>query len=200
MKTASIPWDGTQITRPGIYSGIPLSLYHSPFICAGDWPIPQGHDLGEIKTFHPSISSSGLRAIFGRDKSPKHFYAKWSGNPNYKPDPLDEEMKRHFVLGRATHHLFLGERNFAKLFKIQPHEYPDPIKGELKPWHNGAAFCKAWNRDLDQQSSAGAGRCPQWSNRAFDILARRRNRHMAQVAARCHPERLGRFCRSQKYL
>lgn len=145
MKTASIPWDGTQITRPGIYSGLPLSLYHSPFICAGDWPIPQGHDLGDVKTFHPSISSSGLRAIYGQDKSPKHFYAKWTGNPNYRPDPLDEEMKRHFVLGRATHHLFLGERNFAKLFKIQPHEYPDD-KGELKPWHNGAKFCKAWNR------------------------------------------------------
>ncbi len=124
MKDKTIAWDGVQVTKPGIYSGVPLSLYHAPNICVG-----------------PSISSSGLREIFGENKSPKHFFAKWRGNPAYKED-ADE--KRHFVIGRAIHHLLLGERNFAKLFCIQPTEWPDE-QGEVKPWHNGRKVCKAWN-------------------------------------------------------
>lgn len=123
MKNLTRAWDGVQITQPGIYSGIPLESYHAPNICIG-----------------PSISSSGLREIFGENKSPKHFYAHWNGNPNR----IEKPESRAFVIGRAVHHLMLGERFFAKLFCVQPDEWPDE-RGELKPWHNARTVCKAWN-------------------------------------------------------
>lgn len=145
MSYQTIKWTGTQITQPGIYSNIPLELYHNPFICAGTTPLPASMHFGDLTTFGPSISSSGLREIFGEDKSPKHFYARWRGNPAFQPTPEEEEKKRHFVVGRAVHHLLLGERNFAKLFIMQPPEWPD-ANGELKPWRNSRDVCKAWNR------------------------------------------------------
>lgn len=147
MKALTIQWDGKQISRPGLYSGIPLSLYHSPYICAGPMPIPQGSGFGSLKTFGPSASSSMLRNIFGPEKSPKHFFAQWPGNPNYNPTPEEIEGKRHFVIGRAIHHLLLGERNFGKLFCLQPAEYPDSKSGELKPWNYNAEYCKVWRRE-----------------------------------------------------
>lgn len=146
MGYKTIEWNGKQITEPGIYSGIPLHLYHDPRICAGDRP---WHD-GSMR-YGPSISSSGLREIFGENKSEKHFYANWRGNPNYRE--IDEEKKRHFVIGRAVHHLVLGERNFAKLFVQQPHEWPDE-NGEVKPWHNGRKTCKAWNAARKREGRA----------------------------------------------
>ena len=117
----SIKWDGRQITKPGLYAGIGLDLYHSQKICDG-----------------PSVSSSGLRKLFS--ESPAHFYETWDGNPN-RVEPKD---KAHFSLGRALHHLMLGEPFFAKLFCIQPDEY-ESDKGELKPWSNNAIKCKEWN-------------------------------------------------------
>lgn len=149
MKDKTIAWNGKQISRPGIYSGVPLALYHNPFICAGDTPLPEGMHFGELRTFGPSISSSGLRDIFGEKKSPKHFYAQWPGNPLHAP----KADSRAFVIGRAVHHLMLGERNFAKLFCIQPTEYPND-HGVLKPWHNGAGYCKAWNAAREAEGRA----------------------------------------------
>jgi hypothetical protein len=73
-------------------------------------------------------------------ESPAHFFAKWDGNPNRKP----EETPRHFILGQALHHLLLGEPGFAKFFAIQPAEYENK-KGEVKPWSNNATDCKEWH-------------------------------------------------------
>lgn len=127
----SIEWDGVQITKPGIYHGIPLDLYHHPDICKG-----------------PSISSTGLRALFGDDTSPRHFYAKWRGNPAYQPP---DKEPRHFIIGRALHHLVLGEPYFQKMFTIQPSEWPDNI-GLIKPWNNNRKECRKWHAE---QSEAG---------------------------------------------
>lgn len=121
MKVKSIEWDGRAITKPGCYSKIPLETYHSAAICDG-----------------PSVSSSGLRVLFA--ESPAHFYQGWPGNPN-REEPED---KKHFIVGRAAHHLFLGEPYFAKLFCVQPESYPDKKTGELKKWTYAAAFCKEW--------------------------------------------------------
>lgn len=125
MKAKTIKWTGKQINTPGLYSGIPLELYHAHNICIG-----------------PSISSSGLRAIYGEHTSPKHFYSRWNGNPNkiIKPDP------RHFIVGRALHHLVLGEPFFAKLFCIEPDEWPDE-HGVLKPWNNNRKVCRKWQAE-----------------------------------------------------
>ena len=121
MKTKSVEWNGNAITAPGLYSKIPLETYHSSGICDG-----------------PSVSSSGLRKLF--NESPAHFYCDWPGNP----DRVEQEDKPHFALGRAVHHLMLGEPFFAKLFAVQPAEYPDSKTGELKPWSNNSNHAKAW--------------------------------------------------------
>ena len=115
-------WDGKTIKNPGLYDGIDLGLYHSANICDG-----------------ASISSSGLRKIF--NESPAHFYVDWSGNPNRV---VPEKEKTHFAVGRAVHHLMLGEPFFAKLFAVQPTEY-EADQGEIKPWNNNAKACREWH-------------------------------------------------------
>jgi hypothetical protein len=112
-----------KISRPGIYSGVPMSLYHSQGLCDG-----------------PSISSSGLRRIF--NESPAHFYCTWDGNP----ERVESGDSPVFVLGRAAHHLLLGEDAFSTLF-IQR---PENIDGQ--PWQGNRTACKAW---LKAQEAAG---------------------------------------------
>lgn len=124
MKVKPIKWDGYKIKKSGVYSNMPLDAYHNPDICEG-----------------PSISSSGLRKLNPDTGSPAHFYANWAGNPNR----TEQEDKRHFIVGRALHHLVLGEPFFAKLFCSQPEEYEDAKTGELKKWNNNANVCRAWH-------------------------------------------------------
>lgn len=121
MPFKTVAWNGKPISKAGIYSKIGLDTYHRGDICDG-----------------PSISSSGLRTLFA--KSPAHFYSEWPGNP----DHVEREDKKHFILGRAAHHLFLGEDYFSNLFAAQPPEYPDAKTGELKKWTYAAAYCKDW--------------------------------------------------------
>ena len=135
MKDKTIPWDGKQITKPGMYSGIPLPTYHSPDICADLDPATK-----KFKTAS-SVSSSMLRAINPDTGSPAHFFAKWPGNPNRVED---DDEKRHFVVGRALHHLVLGEKFFAKVFVAQPDTYEDDKTGEIKKWNGNAGVCKRW--------------------------------------------------------
>lgn len=102
MKKAA-EWKGKPVTKPGLYSGIPLNKYHAADICDG-----------------PSVSSSGLRKLFS--ESPAHFYAEWPGNPNYD----EPEDKQNLILGRAAHHLFLGnvvgEKTFSQLFCLKKYD------------------------------------------------------------------------------
>lgn len=140
MKDLTIKWDGHQITKPGMYSGIPLETYHSPEICAD----PDPHAPGKFRTA-PSVSSSMLRKLNPDNGSPAHFFDKWPGNPNYVPD---DEEKRHFVVGRALHHLVLGEKFFAKVFVAQPEEYEDKKSGELKKWTYNAIGCQQWRDQM----------------------------------------------------
>ena len=93
------------------------------------------------------MSSSGLRKIFS--ESPADFYDEWAGNPN-RAEPED---KSHFKIGRATHHLMLGEPFFAKLFVVQPAEY-EADGGELKKWNNTAGDCKKWNAERAKEGKA----------------------------------------------
>ena len=130
-RLETTPWDNKPVSRPGMYSKIPLDGskgYHTQFVCEG-----------------PSVSSSGLRTLFS--ESPKHFYATWSGNPQRK----ERKDARHFILGRAVHHLILGEPYFAKLFCVQPARVLIPEEG-WKPWNNIRPKCKEWHA---QQRKAG---------------------------------------------
>lgn len=114
---------GQVITKPGIYSGVPISAYHSQAICDG-----------------PSISSSGLRKIF--NESPAHFYATWDGNP--EREEADESAA--LIIGRAAHHLLLGEDDFSTTFIMRP----ETIDGAA--WQGNRTACKAW---LKQQAAEG---------------------------------------------
>jgi hypothetical protein len=148
---ASIDWDGKQISKPGMYHGIKLEEYHGADICVG-----------------PSISSSGLRRII--HKSPAHFYATWSGNPEYE-EPDTEPA--HFKFGRAVHHIYL-EPNYSKNWITEPDTYEDEKTGEVKPWSNNANACKRWH---EKQRERGKSVLKPAESRAILGMARefRRN-------------------------
>jgi hypothetical protein len=112
----SIPWDGQRVTKPGLYANISLEDYHRGDICDG-----------------PSLSSSGLRALWSQ--SPKHF---WDRSP-LNPGRLIESDKKHFIIGRAAHHLVCGELGFANLFIIRPEMAPDG-----RAWHGANKSCIKW--------------------------------------------------------
>lgn len=105
-------WKGEVITRPGIYAGIPLATYHEKKdLCDG-----------------PSISSSGLRKIFA--ESPAHYWVHSPYNPERKPDEPTEAM----ILGKAAHHLFLGETGFQKQYAMRPKQFDSWRTDASKLW------------------------------------------------------------------
>lgn len=119
---------GGKIAAPGLYSNVPLSVYHGD-LCVG-----------------PSMSSSGLRTI--TTKSPAHY---WCRSP-FNPDRVEDKDTEALTLGRAAHHLLLGEDDFSTLFIMRPDEYPDRKTGEMKKWNGNATWCRDW---LADQDSAG---------------------------------------------
>jgi hypothetical protein len=98
--------DGEIVTKPGIYD-VSIGWYHQQ-CCDG-----------------PSISSSGIRAIL---RSPAEFWKTSSLNPNR----VEEDDKDAFILGRAAHHLLLGERQFGQHFVVSP--FKDFRTKEAKEW------------------------------------------------------------------
>lgn len=116
----SVEWKEGPITKPGVYSNMPLNKYHSPDVCDG-----------------VSVSSSALRKI--ALESPAHY---WCRSP-YNPNRVEEEPQRHFVLGRATHHLILGEAYFAKIFRVAPPEVRR-TDGTLVAWSLRTNEAKNW--------------------------------------------------------
>lgn len=132
LSSRAVQWDGRVITKPGIYKDVPLDLYHS----------------AELFDGVPSLSSSGLRTIISR--SPAHY---WATSP-YNPDRIvdeDEEEKKHFVMGRALHHLVYGQPHFQKLFKIRPEKIADPGESIAKPWHGNRTVCKEFLAAMREQ-------------------------------------------------
>lgn len=113
-----IKWDGSPISKPGLYSGVSMAAYH-----------------GQL-TVGPSVSSSGLRCIFNRSLA--HYYATSYLNPN-RVEQVESEA---FLIGRCGHFLLLGEENFREHFCVQPAAYPSDT-GD-KPWNNNATFCRNW--------------------------------------------------------
>lgn len=112
----AIRWDGKQIKEPGIYSDVPLDTYHGQAICPG-----------------PSVSSSNLRRVLEiNGGSPAHMYAESSLNPN-RLEPADNKA---FILGRAAHHLMLGQPHFAKSFAIRPDEFSDYRSKAAREWRD----------------------------------------------------------------
>jgi hypothetical protein len=110
-----VRWNGSPISEPGIYSGVPMSAYHSADICAG-----------------PSISSSGLRRIF--TDCPMSYWIESDLNPKR----IEPDEKEHFIVGRAAHHLVLGEDHFARYYVARPEKLNDAA------WNGNRTDCKEW--------------------------------------------------------
>lgn len=103
--------------------GMPMDVYHGQ-PCAG-----------------VSASSSQLRTIFS--KSLAHYWDQSPLNPDRQPFQDTEAT----VLGRAAHHLLLGESNFSDFFVIRPDTAPDG-----RAWNGNNNSCKEW---LAEQTLAG---------------------------------------------
>lgn len=102
---------GMVIEKPGIYAGVPMHVYH-------------GADL----TPEPSISSSGLRKIV--NESPAHY---WVDCP-YNKQAIERKEREAFTLGRAAHHLLLGEEDFRTNYVVRPEKYDSWRTTESKQW------------------------------------------------------------------
>ncbi|KQT52178.1 MULTISPECIES: PD-(D/E)XK nuclease-like domain-containing protein [unclassified Aureimonas] len=126
-------WDGTQITEPGIYAGVPIETYH-----------------GDVDLFDaPSLSKSAMKWLLpSHGGSPKAFWGRWKHNP----DHIAVETTKALSFGKATHALLLGDEDFDAAYAVHPAVYPNekPKKGEgdTKPWNWNAGFCQDWR---DQQ-------------------------------------------------
>lgn len=123
-------WHGQKIAMPGIYDGIPLDMYHSGDLC-----------------IEPSISSSGLRKLYNPCpyvvSSPAHY---WINSPYNKEREEEGDDSVFMILGRASHHLLFGEKDFRSVFTVRP----ATINGET--WHSNKTICKAW---LKRQAEHG---------------------------------------------
>jgi hypothetical protein len=108
-----------KITQNGIVSGLKLEEYHQQ--C----------------TDGPSVSSSGLRRI--ATQSLAHFWAYSSLNPDAEP----QEESASMVLGKGSHHLFLGEDNFSLEYVARP----ETLDGE--PWQGNRKVCRQWLKDQE---------------------------------------------------
>lgn len=106
-----VKWNGEPISSAGIFSDVAMSAYHGPRLCIG-----------------PSVSSSGLRKIFMA--SPMEFWVEAAINPNR----IEKRDSEAFILGRAAHHLFLGEADFRKHFSFRPDEFPDWRTKAARDW------------------------------------------------------------------
>lgn len=134
-----VKFDGQIITKPGVYTDIPIEMYHgNPFLLDG-----------------PSTSSSSLKQFADR---PSLYWA----HSVYNKDSVKREDKPHFTFGQAAHHLILGEENFTQFFTIRPERYTDDAVVELefdgdgnitkdsrndetgKKWSGNAKVCKSW--------------------------------------------------------
>lgn len=127
-----IQWNGKRVSRPGIYREIPMRN-------------AEGTGYHQNVAVKPSLSSTGIRAIFS--KSPAHYFATSYLNPNAVEPKQTEPM----LFGRAAHHLLLGEADFQRHFAIRPETYRDD-EGKVKPWSGNARTCKAW---LKEAADAG---------------------------------------------
>lgn len=126
------PWDGQPITAPGAYSGIPMDVYHGRLVEAPE----------------DSASRSFLWKLF--NESPAH-----AALSHYDRDDAEEDSPTEseaLLLGRAAHHMILGEAAFTEHFVFHPETYPEDavypsLIGAEKKWINSAKWCKAWNRE-----------------------------------------------------
>lgn len=125
-------WDGKPITRPGVYAKVDMEAYHGRLVAEDE----------------ESGSRSFLWTLF--NESPAHAQLKHYSNED-REDSTETESEA-LLLGRAAHHMILGEAHFSESFVFHPETYPEgatypSMIGAQKPWNWNANWCKAWGRD-----------------------------------------------------
>lgn len=125
-------WSGEPITEPGAYANVPMSEYHGRLVAAPE----------------DSASRSFLWTFF--DKSPAKAALRHYGRDD--PEQDTETVSEALLLGRASHHMILGEADFSEHFVFHPEKYPEDaiypsMIGAMKPWTFAAKWCKAWAKD-----------------------------------------------------
>lgn len=123
-------WGGQPIDAPGVYANVPMVDYHGQ-LTEGD-----------------SASRSFLWTLF--DQSPAHAFLRHYSNE--EPEEETETESEAMLLGRAAHHMLLGEAAFTDHFVFHPETYPEgavypAMLGAEKPWNNNAKWCRAWNAE-----------------------------------------------------
>lgn len=108
-----IIWNGKPIGSPGIYDKVSMAAYHSGDLCDG-----------------PSVSSSGLRTLW--NQSPAHY---WCNSP-LNPNRIEQSDTEAFTLGRAAHHLLLGESHFSTMFISRPEKWDSWRTKEARAWRD----------------------------------------------------------------
>src|ERR1700722_8347701 len=111
------------MSKPGLYKNIPLAAYHGDI--ADGW----------------SVSTAGLKALVSDSGAPADYCLHCPRTPKRKPSPDSSDM----IMGRAIHHLVLGEPHFQLAFAEQPDTYEDEKTGEIKKWNGNANACKRWD-------------------------------------------------------
>ncbi len=114
-------WNGKQITKPGVYTGIDLDTYHQ-----------------KIDLFDGfSISSTGLKQVIQRPS------LYWAYSP-FNPKKFEKETKSHLSLGAAAHALILGDEVFGDRYAVKPTEYLS------KKWNGNRNNCKEWLAEKEE--------------------------------------------------
>ncbi len=118
-----IQWDGSTITKPGVYVGIPIETYHNdPALLDG-----------------PSVSKSSLKSILPtHGGSPKAFWGRWHMNPNR----IKGKRNKALDFGKLVHCCLLGDEVFDKQFVVRPEKAPDG-----RDWHAANKSCVEWVKD-----------------------------------------------------
>lgn len=113
-----IDWEeGTTITKPGLYRGIPLEVYHN------DTTLLSG----------PSVSKSSVKHLAPPNGTPKRFFQHYAGNPNRIKRPSSREMD----FGKAVHAILLGDEVFKDKFVIIPEKVEgETYHGNKRVWQN----------------------------------------------------------------
>lgn len=104
-------FDGTAISTPGAWMGVPIDTYHGLI-----QPAVDGHFV---------TAGSLARA----ERSMEHFWCYCAWNPEKEPPDLDTDALR---LGKAAHVLAFQPDLFAEQFVISP--YAEYRSGEAKGW------------------------------------------------------------------
>ncbi len=108
--------------------------------------LPTGIIYGESSSVYhgsDSISSSKLADMrVGGFLCPLNFFVR------HVSKTAPRKKGAHFDIGLAAHLAILeGPHAYTEGCVLEPETYKND-KGEVKPWHNGAAACKAWRESV----------------------------------------------------